>query len=103
MTDLRSSSSSYYLEFKSLAAKLQCREMHEIIWVFETFLIVNMLNEILMNYTIIQEIWQHHWELLTMSRILTKEGIENSGSEEPLQSIPLPCFSVKARKSPDDK
>ena len=39
-----------------------------------------------------------------MSRILRKEGIENSGSEEPLQSIPLPCFSVGARrKSLDDK
>ena len=39
-----------------------------------------------------------------MSRILRKEGIENGGSEEPLQSILLPCFSVRARrKSLDDK
>ena len=61
-----------------------------------------MLDEILMNYTMIQEIWQHHRESLMMSRILRKEGIENSWSEEPLQSIPLPCFSVRARqKSPD--
>ena len=66
-------------------------------------LIVNMLAEILMNYTIIQEIWQHHRESLMMSRILRKEGIENSGSEEPLQSIFFPCFSLRARKSLDDK
>ena len=35
---------------ESLAAKLECREIHEIIWVFlETFLIVNMLDEVLLN------------------------------------------------------
>ena len=63
-----------------------------------------MLGDILMNYTIIQEIWQHHWESLTMSKILRKEGIENSGSEEPLQSILLPCSSDKAmRKRLNDK
>ena len=49
---------------ESLAAKLECREIHERererIRVFlETFLIVNMLDEILKNYTKIQEIWQH--------------------------------------------
>ena len=84
---------------ESPAAKLECREIHERICVFlETFLIVNLLDEILMNCTIIQEIWQHHRESLMMSRILRKQGIETSGSEEPLQSIPLPCFSVRARK-----
>ena len=90
---------------ESRAAKLECREIHERIWVFlDTFLIVTMLDEILMNYTIIQEIWQHRWESLTMSRILRKEGIENSGSEEPLQSIPLPCSSERAmRKRLNDK
>ena len=46
---------------ESLAAKLECREIHERVWVFlETFLIVNMLDEILMNCTMIQEIWQDH-------------------------------------------
>ena len=36
--------------------------------------------------------------------ILRTEGIENGGSEEPLQSILLPCFSVRTRrKSLDDK
>ena len=70
---------------ESLAAKLECCEIHERILVFlETFLIVNMLNEILVNYTMIQEIWQHHRESLMMSRILRKERIENSGSEEPI-------------------
>ena len=30
--------------------------------------------------------------------ILGTKGIENSGSEEPLQSILLHCFSVRARR-----
>ena len=35
--------------------------------------------------------------------ILRTERNEKSGSEEPLQSIPFPFFSVRARrKSPDD-
>ena len=61
---------------ESLAAKLGCCEIHERIWIFlEKFLIVNMLNE-----------------------ILRTEGIENNRSEQPLQSIPLPCFRVRARR-----
>ena len=57
-----------------------------------------------MNYSIIQESRQHHPKSLMMSRILRIERSENSGSEEPSQSIPLPCFSVRARrKSLDDK
>ena len=36
--------------------------------------------------------------LATSSGILRREGIENSGSEEPLQSIPLPCFQGRARE-----
>ena len=36
--------------------------------------------------------------LATSLAILRTEGIENSGSEEPLQSIPLPCFSVRVGK-----
>ena len=50
------------------------------------------------------ELYNYSRNLATPSGILRKEGIDNSGSEEPLQSIPLPCFSVRARrKSPDDK
>ena len=43
--------------------------------------------------------------LATSLAILRKEGIENSGSAEPLQSILLPCFSVRAKRSKglDDK
>ena len=37
-------------------------------------------------------------ELQNDSRNLM-ERIENSGSEEPLQSIPLPCFLVRGEKS----
>ena len=48
---------------ESLAAKLVCCEIHEKIVVFqETFLIVNMLDEILMNYTILQRFGKHHGE-----------------------------------------
>ena len=51
------------------------------IWVFlETFLIVNMLDEILMNYTMIQEIWRHHlrfWE----RKELRKVGAKNHCSQ----------------------
>ena len=100
MTDLRSSSSScYYLEFKKPEPRSWNAAKYTREWVFlETFLIVNMLDEILMNCSIIQEFWQHHEESLMISRSLRKEGIETSGSEEPLQSIPLPCFSVRARR-----
>ena len=60
----------------------------------EAFFIVNMLDEILMNYLMIQEIWRHCW----------REGIEKVESEEPLQSIPLLCFWGRAReKSLDDR
>ena len=61
-------------------------------------LIVNMLDETLMNCTLIQEIWQHHRESLMMSRILRTAGIEKSESEEPLQSIPLLCLTARARQ-----
>ena len=46
---------------ESPAAKLECCDMHETIRVFlETFLIVNKLDEILMNYRFVQENWQHY-------------------------------------------
>ena len=42
---------------ESRAAKMECREIHETVWVFqETFYIVNMLDEIVMNYTMTQKI-----------------------------------------------
>ena len=61
---------------ESPAAKLECCEIHEKIWVFlKTFLIVNMLYEIMMHYTIIQEIWRHHrrfWELKELRKLRAK-------------------------------
>ena len=36
--------------------------------------------------------------LATSSAILRTEGIENNGSDEPLQLLPLPCFFVRAKK-----
>ena len=75
---------------KNLAATQECREFHEKIRVFqETFLIANLLDEILMNYTIPQN-------LVTPWKNLRIEEIEKSGNEEPLQSIALTCFQVKA-------
>ena len=75
---------------ESLDTKLECREIHERMRVFwETFLIVNMLDEILKSYATFQKFWQHHQESLMMC-------------EEPFQSIHLLVFSVRARKSVDD-
>ena len=37
-------------------------------------------------------------KLAISSAFLRTEGIEKSEIEEPLQSIPLPCFSVRARE-----
>ena len=51
-----------------------------------------------MNYRKIQEIWRHHRQSLMMSRTLTREEVEKSGSEEPLQSTLISCFSVRTRR-----
>ena len=37
--------------------------------------------------------------LASSSGILRREGIEKSGSEEPLQSIHIPCFQGRAREN----
>ena len=61
---------------ESLAAILECCEIHKKIWVFlETFLIVNMLDDILMNYTMIQTIWRHYrrfWEQKELRKLRAK-------------------------------
>ena len=61
MTYLRSSSSSYHLEIKKAKWRTwnAANEKERIRVVQETFLIVNMLDENLMNYTMIWEIWQY--------------------------------------------
>ena len=42
--------------------------------------------------------------LATSWGIVRRERIDKSGGEEPLQSIPLPCFQGRAtEKSPDDR
>ena len=51
-----------------------------------------------MNFSIDSEIWQHHQASLMISRILGKEGIENSGSEEPLPSTPYFVLSEEQDK-----
>ena len=86
---LRSSSSSCDLEFKRAyprswdAAKY--KRIYGYYWT--RFWSSTSSTRSWWNFWIIQEIWQNHWESLTMSRILRKEGIENSGSDGPLQSI----------------
>ena len=86
------SPSSFASAHVSHATNPECSQIHERIWAFpEAFLIVNLPDKRLKNHTMIQEIWQHH-------RGFREEGIEKSGSEEPLQPIPLPCFSRKAKE-----
>ena len=78
----------------SCAAKKDCCEIHEKIRVFlETFLIANLPDEILTNYTMIQGIWQH----------LREEGFGKSESGEPLQAIPIPCFQERGRPTSLDR
>ena len=50
-----------------------------------------------------EELHNDSRNLKTSLAILRTEGIEKSESEEPLQSIPLPCYSVRASKSLDSK
>ena len=64
-------------------------------WVFlETFLIVYMLNEILMNYTVIQEIWQQHWRFWEQKE-LRKMGAKNHCN----QCSYLACRGKQEKKS----
>ena len=42
------------------------------------------------------ELHNNSSKLATSLEVLRREGIEKSGSEEPLQSIPLPCFQGRA-------
>ena len=50
------------------------------------------------------ELHNYSRNLATILGILRTEGIEKIESEEPLQSLPLPCFSVRARRTRlDDK
>ena len=50
------------------------------------------------------ELHNYSRNLATILGILRTEGIEKIVSEEPLQSLPLPCFSVRARRTRlDDK
>ena len=53
---------------------------------------------------VLEESYNDSRNLATPSGIQRREGIEKSESEEPLQPIPLLCFSVRAReRSLDDR
>ena len=70
----RFTSSFYPVE---LAANRECSEILERIWVFpETFLIVNLPDGRLRNYTKNQEIWQHH-RRFKEEKELRKVGAKN--------------------------
>ena len=78
---------------ESLAANRECSEIHERREVFlRTFLICLLARRVL------EELHNDSRKLATPSGIQRREGIEKSGSEEPLRSIPIPCFSVKAKE-----
>ena len=57
--------------------KKPSREIHEKTWVFpEAFLIVNLPNECLTNFIMIQDIWQHH-RRFREEKELRKVGVKN--------------------------
>ena len=78
---------------ESLAAILECCEIHGKIWVFqETFLVVNMLDEILMNCAMIREIWRRCW-VFWEQKELRKVKAENHCSRH--LYLALPTFRQK--------
>ena len=73
---------------ESLAAILECCEIHGKIWVFqETFLVVNMLDEILMNCAMIREIWRRCW-VFWEQKELRKVNAENHFSQHLYLALP---------------
>ena len=73
---------------ESLAAILECCEIHGKIWVFqETFLVVNMLDEILMNCAMIREIWRGCW-VFWEQKELRKVKAENHFSQHLYLALP---------------
>ena len=73
---------------ESLAAILECCEIHGKIWVFqETFLVVNMLDEILMNCAMIREIWRRCW-VFWEQKELRKVKAENHCSQHLYLALP---------------
>ena len=70
-----------------ITSKLECRETHDRLWVFlEAFFDCQLARR---DSEELHGDWRN---LATPWRIQRREGIENSGSEEPLQSILLACF-----------
>ena len=79
--DLLSSYERTYVPHQALITSSSRKPSLEVgmLWVFlETFLIVNLLDEIPINYTMIQDIGRQHW------LFWEKKEAENSGSDEPL-------------------
>ena len=67
---------------------LECCEIHGKIWVLqETFLIVNMFDEILMNCTMIREIWRRCW-VFWEQKELRKVKAENHFSQHLYLALP---------------
>ena len=103
MTNLRSSSGSYYVEFKQAEPRSwnAAKYMREYEYSWKCFWLSTCSTR---SWWIKQLFKKFGNTIGNRWRILRKQGIENSGSEEPLQSIPLPCFSVRSRrKRLDDK
>ena len=72
---------------------MECREIHEKKWFsFKTFFIVNMLDEILLNHTMIQKFWRHYW-VIWEQKELKKVTAKNHCSQQLLL-----CSKVRARQ-----
>ena len=74
------------------AATLECREIHEMIWVFGvTFLKTYTSRRILKKN---QRIWRHH---LWPERIRREINWRKNWAKNLFNTIPIPCFQRKAR------
>ena len=84
---------------ESLAAKLECCYIHE-----RNMSIPGTVFDCQRARRNPDELHDDSSNFATSSAILKTEGIEKREIEEPLQTLPSPCFWVRARqKSPDDR
>ena len=100
MTDLLSSSSSFFLGFKEAQPRNwnAAKYTREYEYSWKRFWLSAWSTRFWWIIQLFKKFGKHRREPPMMSTILRKEGSENSGSEEPLQSTLLPCFSVIARR-----
>ena len=78
------------------AAILDCCVIHEMKWVFEETILKTYLLEkdVPQNSSKIRQIWHHHHHLDQTGNFMEKE---KEVSQEPMTTIPIPCFQRRAR------